>query len=662
MDRKIKICLVSTSVNTINWFVADSARNLAQKGFEVTIACGDTDSAFTKKYGEFARVYPLSVTRGMKAGSMLKCMRELKELFKEEKFDVIQYTSPNASLCCSLTPGFKKIPLRIYGQWGLRYVGLTGVKKKLLKMIEKFTCKGATDIYAVSNKNRRFAIEEGLCKEDKIFVVGKGGTVGVDLNRFDLENKPKLRESARKELGINQEDFLFTFVGRLNADKGFDELISAFKRLSEENERVKLMLVGMEDSTNPPSKESMSWARESSRVVFTGGVSQEAVPRYLAAADICVHPTYREGFSMVLQEAMAMGVPIITTDIPGPSEVITEGKTGVLVPAKDSEALLREMRSLMNDPIRMDRFSRDGRRRAELFFARPIMLRNIYNKYCELLGIGDRKIKLMYLTANPEFAAMAQESGVDRIFLDLEILGKYERQGHLDTVVSKSSLEDVSKLRRVLKDAELVVRCNPVHEGLSREIDSIIDDGADMIILPYFKTVWEANHFLSCVGGRVRTMLLFETKESIENIDEILSLEGIDEAFVGLNDLHLSYGLDFMFRLLSDGTVERICEKFKEKKIPYGFGGLAKIGEGAVPAQYIIPEHKRLGSTSVILSRTFRNDVKDSRPIDNMAHEITLIRECERKAEVMSVEELEKNRLAVCKLVEKAAGEIKVRK
>ena len=126
-----------------------------------------------------------------------------------------------------------------------------------------------------------------------------------------------------------------------------------------------------------------------------------------------------------------------------------------------------------------------------------------------------------------------------------------------------------------------------------------------MIMLPYFKTVDEVDRFLRIVDGRVKTTLLFESKESIECIDDIIAHGGFDEAHIGLNDLHLSYGLTFMFELLSNGMVEFICNKFKNAGIPYGFGGIAKIGEGLLPAERVIAEHYRLGSTRAILSRSF---------------------------------------------------------
>lgn len=219
-------------------------------------------------------------------------------------------------------------------------------------------------------------------------------------------------------------------------------------------------------------------------------------------------------------------------------------------------------------------------------------------------------LKLMYITNNPEIAKIAENSGVDRIFLDLEIIGKEERQGHLDTVISRHNIDDIVSLKDCLKKSELLVRSNPIYDGSKEEIDKIIEYGADIIMLPYFKTVEEVKTFLNIVNGRTKTCLLVETPEAVEVIDEILSLDGIDEVHIGLNDLHLGYGLTFMFELLSNGTVDMLCRKFKEKGIPYGFGGIASMGKGMLPSEHVIAEHYRLGSTRAILSRSFCNTDK----------------------------------------------------
>lgn len=220
-------------------------------------------------------------------------------------------------------------------------------------------------------------------------------------------------------------------------------------------------------------------------------------------------------------------------------------------------------------------------------------------------------LKLMYITNEPEIATIAEHAGVDRIFVDLEYIGKDIRQAGMDTVQCHHTIEDISSIKNVITKAELLVRCNPIHESTEaynsskEEIDAIVKAGADVIMLPYFKTVEEVKCFIDCVGGRIKTSLLVETPEAVEIIDDILEIEGVGEVHIGLNDLSLGYGKIFMFELLTDGTVEKLCQKFEQKNIPYGFGGIAGLGKGMLPAELIIREHYRLGSTCAILSRSF---------------------------------------------------------
>ena len=221
-------------------------------------------------------------------------------------------------------------------------------------------------------------------------------------------------------------------------------------------------------------------------------------------------------------------------------------------------------------------------------------------------------LKLMYITNEPEIAQIAESAGVDRIFVDMEFIGKAERQGGMDTVQSQHTLEDIKKIANAIETAELLVRINPIHDAFDtyisskEEIDNAIENGAEIIMLPYFKTVDEVRTFVELVDGRVKTIPLVETPEAVNIIDEILNLK-IDEIFIGLNDLSIGYGKKFMFELLADGTVEELCNKFKKKNIPYGFGGIAALGNGMLPAEKIITEHYRLGSSCVILSRSFCN-------------------------------------------------------
>ena len=261
-------------------------------------------------------------------------------------------------------------------------------------------------------------------------------------------------------------------------------------------------------------------------------------------------------------------------------------------------------------------------------------------------------LTLMYITNNPEVAEIAERAGVDRIWIDMEYIGKEERQGGMDTVKSHHTIDDIRKLRPVVKTSELMVRINPVHEatdeylGTEAEIEQTVNAGADVIMLPMFKTKAEVERFIKCVKGRAKTMLLVETAEAAENIDDILTVPGIDEIHIGLNDLHLAYRKKFMFELICDGTVQRLCEKIKAKGYKYGFGGIARVGYGMLPAEHIIAEHYHVGSTAAILSRGFcdANRVPDPKTVEKIFLDgVRDIRLKEKEVSMYSCSEYEDN-------------------
>ncbi len=265
-------------------------------------------------------------------------------------------------------------------------------------------------------------------------------------------------------------------------------------------------------------------------------------------------------------------------------------------------------------------------------------------------------MKLMYITVDPQVAAAAQAAGVDWIFVDMEYIGKADRQGGMDTVQSHHTVEDIRRLRPVLHSSKLLVRCNPIHEGTEAEIDAIVEAGADIIMLPFFRNARQVVRFLKAVRGRAKTMLLLETPEAVENMDEILSLPGIDLCHIGLNDLHLGYHKTFLFEMLTDGTVEYICQRLRAADIPYGFGGMARPGVGMLPAEKILGEHFRLGSGMVILSRAFY-DQRTPRPEAEMRQyfldAVADVRAWEKTWAQASPEALEENRRQVVQTVEK---------
>ncbi len=224
-------------------------------------------------------------------------------------------------------------------------------------------------------------------------------------------------------------------------------------------------------------------------------------------------------------------------------------------------------------------------------------------------------LAFMYITNDIEIAKILDDNRIDRVWIDLEVLGKYERQKMIDSVKSNHSISDIRIIKQILKNSFMQVRVNPININSKKEINDVIDAGADYIMLPMFRTKKEVEQFIEIVNGRAKTILLFETIESINNIDDILNCPGIDEAHIGLNDLHLELKKDFMFELFLDGFVENISKKFIEKNIPFGIGGISRIGNGTLPAEVIIAEHYRLGSTRAILSRSFS---KSNNPNDKI--------------------------------------------
>ncbi len=245
-------------------------------------------------------------------------------------------------------------------------------------------------------------------------------------------------------------------------------------------------------------------------------------------------------------------------------------------------------------------------------------------------------LNLMYITNNPEVAKIAEASGVDVIFVDMEYIGKNLRQGGMDTVQSHHTLDDVKNIANAVKKARVLVRVNPIHSNSQTEIEGCIENGADILMLPYFKTLDEVKAFLRFVNGRAKTILLLETPEAVEIVDDILKLDGIDSIHIGLNDLSLGLKKKFMFELLADGTVEMLTLKCRQAGMTFGIGGIAALGKGAVPAEMIIREHYRLGSQYAILARSFCNtamitDLAEVRKFfENGLKEIrTLEKECQ---------------------------------
>jgi 2-keto-3-deoxy-L-rhamnonate aldolase RhmA len=216
-------------------------------------------------------------------------------------------------------------------------------------------------------------------------------------------------------------------------------------------------------------------------------------------------------------------------------------------------------------------------------------------------------MKLIYITADPHEARIADQSNVDYVMVDLEVNGKSERQKGRDTLISNHTIEDVASIRKVLTKSKLLVRINPIWENTLEEIELAIHLGADSLILPMFRSKEEVRAFLSFVNGRAECQLLLETSTALKDIDAILELDGISTVHIGLNDLHQELKLGFMFELFLGDLLEELGKKIITRGIRLGIGGVGRPHTTQlVSPDLIIKEHSRLGSSQVILSRDFR--------------------------------------------------------
>ena len=247
----------------------------------------------------------------------------------------------------SLASWLARVPVRLYCQWGIVYVGFQGMKRKIFKTVEKFVCRNSTQIEPDSFGNLRFSREEGLYGEEKSRVIWNGSASGVSLTKFDISHKDTWRQEIRSRYGVEKDAFVYGFVGRITRDKGIDELFAAYQKLCAEQENTYLMLVGRMENEQLLNQQLLAWAQEHPRVIFCGQTNE--VEKYMSAMDVYILPSYREGFGSAVVEAEAMGVPVIVSDIPGPTDAMVPEQTGLMVKKADVDTLYQAMARICED-------------------------------------------------------------------------------------------------------------------------------------------------------------------------------------------------------------------------------------------------------------------------------------------------------------------------
>lgn len=378
-----KICFVTTVSVTLRSFVLELAKYMHANGnYDITFICAP-DPTFAASLPSYIHFIPISMERGVSFDGIF-AMLKMCRVFRRGNFDLVQYSTPNASLYASLAAWLARIPVRLYCQWGMAYVGFSGMKRKLFKTIEKTVCRLSTWVEPDSHGNLEFSHTEGLYPENKGSVNWNGSASGVDLRKFDISQKQVWRTAKRSEYAIDEDAFVCGFIGRITGDKGINELFTAFRSLLERFPNARLMMVGSPEKADSVDASLYEWAKNEPRVLFCGYTN--VVERYLSAMDVYILPSYREGFGSAVIEAEAMGVPVIVTDIPGPTNAMLRDETGLVVPKKDTAALQTAMETLAADPELCKRFAQAGYRFASEKFEQKTLFGYILEDRKRLLG------------------------------------------------------------------------------------------------------------------------------------------------------------------------------------------------------------------------------------------------------------------------------------
>lgn len=364
--------------------------------FEVTAIAADADELkrVALKYG--VKHHHVEMTRAITPLQDLRAVYQLYRYLKKVKPEMVHSHTPKAGLVGMMAAYFAGVPVRMHTVAGLPLLEAVGFKRKILNFVEKLTYAFATNVYPNSYGLKDIILQERFCAPRKLKVLANGSSNGINTEIFSPATVATAqREELRKELGIAPEDFVFLFVGRLVGDKGINELVRAFKNLTDEvhvdsefhvaKKSLKLLLVGpLEQDLDPLDTETLV-AIENHPQIISVGFQQEVRP-YFAISDALVFPSYREGFPNVVLQAGAMELPSIVSDINGCNEIIAPQKNGMIVPVKDAAALQSAMKELISNPALYATMKQCARPHIENLYRQEVVWDALLKEYRELLA------------------------------------------------------------------------------------------------------------------------------------------------------------------------------------------------------------------------------------------------------------------------------------
>ncbi len=381
--KKLRICRIATVPFFLQNHLREQACATALAGHDVTLVSSDGPEAPLLRSIPGLRFHAIEIPRQIAPLRDLVALWQLYLLFRRERYDVVHSTTPKAGMLAAVAGYLAGIPVRLHTFTGQVWMEKRGLLRFLAKAGDRITAALTTQCYADSFSQRDFILAEGVASPQQVRVIGEGSLAGVDLRRFDPVVWSARKDGIRAELGIAAGTKIITFIGRLNKDKGINELVTAFESLRQGGCNCVLLLIGPQDPDWAAGANEARKHIEDDPNIRSLGYSSEP-ERYLAITDIFCLPSYREGFGNVVIEAAAMGVPTIGTNIVGLRDSIVNGETGLLVRPKDADALADALSTLLADGAQRTAMGNKARARAVQHFDAQTVNAGVVEEYARL--------------------------------------------------------------------------------------------------------------------------------------------------------------------------------------------------------------------------------------------------------------------------------------
>ena len=383
----MKLIHVFTVFSTAKSFFDNQFKYLSEQGYEIVLVSSSSEEAleFAKRNG--IRFIPVEIPRALSLVAILKAIKTLINIFKQEEVDAVFGHTPVGALCAMVAAKLCAVKNRIYYRHGVIYTTMKGIKFQIFRLEEKFVASLATTVINVSHSLSRLAIRDGLNSDKKQYVIGKGTCGGIDaINLFNPEVLDKaILENKRKMYYLNEVDIVFGFVGRICKDKGIPELIEGFElfQKSHPNINAKLVLIGPLDTRDVISEESIQQIKKNEGIILTGRIPKNELPYYYSLLDVFVFPSHREGFGMSVIEASALKKPILVSRAHGCEDSIVEHVTGEYIQLT-AESICKGLENMLDKDTR-DFLGKNGRKNVLECYDTHVMWPLIADLYKQIL-------------------------------------------------------------------------------------------------------------------------------------------------------------------------------------------------------------------------------------------------------------------------------------